>query len=266
MRFFVYSLLINSFFFGVFTSLNAQKDSISPHETWSIFSQHLQESRIINIWMPPQENQTPLPVLYLLDGGVQEDFPHIAYTVAQLIAQNSIPPLLLVGIENTQRRRDFTGFTTNKNDKTIAPEVGGSAAFRNFVQEELFVAVDKRYATTSKSIIGESLAGLFIIETFLQAPHLFDQYIAIDPSLWWNNHYLVKNANSLLHNFPTRKKLFFASSNTKSIKTYSNMLAKILEKKDLKNLRWKYISFPQEKHSTIFRATKEEALIWTFYP
>lgn len=266
MRTFAYKLLLSYFFVGIFTSLHAQKDSVSPHETWTIFSQHLQEWRTINVWIPPQANQHPLPVLYLLDGGVQEDFPHIAHTVAHLIAENKISPLYLIGIENTQRRRDFTGFTTMEKDKAIAPEVGGSIPFRNFLKDELFEAVEKRYNTASKSIIGESLAGLFILETFLQMPEMFDYFIAFDPSLWWNNYYLVQNASTLLKPLAQQKKLFFASSQAKSIKTSTHRFANILKKHPVPNLTWKYVFAPKEKHATIFKATKEEGLIWAFQP
>src|SRR5690349_23301070 len=64
------------------------------------------------------------------------------------------------------------------------PHVGGSAAFRRFFRDELMPTVERRYRTTSESsIIGESLAGLFIVETFLREPVVFDHYIAFDPSL-----------------------------------------------------------------------------------
>jgi len=97
-------------------------------------------------------------------------------------------PFILVGIENTARRRDLTGPTTSAEDKKIAPKVGGSAAFRQFIREELIPTVKQRYRTTAETaIVGESLAGLFVVETLLLEPGLFDTYLAFDPSLWWNN-------------------------------------------------------------------------------
>ncbi|MEK0397284.1 alpha/beta hydrolase-fold protein, partial [Lactobacillus delbrueckii] len=58
---------------------------------------------------------------------------------------------------------------------------------------ELMPAVKARYRTTNETaIIGESLAGLFVMETLFQTPELFDTYIAIDPSVWWNHEYLLK--------------------------------------------------------------------------
>ena len=115
----------------------------------------------------------------MADGGIKEDFPHIANTLAELIKQNKIKPIILIGIENTQRRKDLSGFTTVEKDKEIAPEVGGSAQFRAFIKEELFAEITKKYRTSNKKgIISESLSGLFVTETFLQTPEMFDFYIA----------------------------------------------------------------------------------------
>ena len=202
------------------------------------------------------------------DGGIQEDFPHLANTIATLIAERRIPPVILVGIENTQRRRDLTGPTDVSEDKKIAPVVGGSAAFRQFINDELFPAVQSRYRCNGKkAIIGESLAGLFIIETFLENPKMFDYYIAMDPSLWWNDHYLVRHANQLLAGFPSaQKRLWYAGSKAKDINVYTDELAGIIKSINLPNLHWKYSDEPREKHNTIFRATKEKAFIWTLNP
>ncbi|TXH20395.1 MAG: alpha/beta hydrolase [Chitinophagaceae bacterium] len=243
------------------------QDAIPPHDSLIIASKLLDENRRINIWLPPQyKNATEyFPVLYMLDGGIQEDFPHIANTVADLIQSKKIQPVILVGIENTQRRRDLTGFTTVKRDKSIAPVVGGSEVFRNFIAQELFAIIDAKYRTQKvKSIIGESLAGLFIVETFLKYPELFQNYIAMDPSLWWNRHELVKKAPEYLSKMPANKKqLWFAGSGEKTIFTYTRKLQNILLKNKLPQLHWQYMDEPSEKHQTIFRATKEKALIWS---
>src|SRR5688500_9940142 len=124
-----------------------------------------------------------------------EDFRHIAGLVQVSVGNGTMRPFLLVGIENTQRRRDLTGPTQNEDDKKIAPQVGGSQAFRRFIRDELMPLIKQRYRVTSETaMVGESLAGLFVVETFLLEPALFDTYIAFDPSLWWNGGQLVKSA------------------------------------------------------------------------
>lgn len=242
-------------------------DPIPPHETININSEILSETRIINIWTPATylSNNEPLPVLYMPDGGEKEDFPHIANTLAELIAARKIPPTILVGIENTQRRRDLTGPTDVAEDKKIAPVVGGSANFRNFIKSELMPEINQKYRTTlEKGILGESLAGLFVTETFLLEPDLFDYYIAFDPSLWWNNHELERTAKNHLAQFPsTEKRFWFAGSDTPDIYTHTRNLATILKEMKLSKIKWSYADEPKEKHQTIFRATKEKAIIWT---
>ena len=242
-------------------------DPVPDHQTFTIQSTLLGETRTMNVWTPPeyQAGKDSLPVLYMPDGGLKEDFPHIANTLAELVKTKKIKPLILVGIENTQRRRDLTGPTDVKEDKEIAPIVGESSKFRAFIKDELFKEINKRYRTTNKNgIIGESLAGLFVTETFLVSPEIFDYYIAFDPSLWWNNQFLVKTAKENLSKFPSsHKRFWFAGSGAEDISSVVLQLARIIEAEKNPNITWKYSDEPKEQHSTIFRATKEKALIWT---
>src|SRR5262249_51862919 len=166
-------------------------------ETFLIESKILGETRRINVYLPTDYAKTPdarFPALYMLDGGLAEDFLHVAGLVQVSVGNKTMRPFILIGIENTERRRDLTGPTENAADKKIAPRVGGSAAFRSFLRRELMPQVKARYRTTAESaIVGESLAGLFVFETFLLESDLFDTYLAFDPSLWWNNQELVKS-------------------------------------------------------------------------
>lgn len=89
-------------------------DPVPEHDNFNIASIIVNETRVINVWTPPnyKTSTDSLPVLYMPDGGVvQEDFPHIANTVAKLVKNKSIAPIILVGIENTERGRDLTGLS-----------------------------------------------------------------------------------------------------------------------------------------------------------
>ena len=263
-----YLLLLIFALLGSCSNATQQQDPIPTHETLTINSKQIGEARTINVWLPSEYTTSAdsLPVLYMPDGGIKEDFPHIANTLEKLIKSKRIPPMILVGIENTQRRRDLTGFTAVEEDKKIAPVVGGSEKFRAFIKEELFTEIDKKYRTTlKKGLIGESLAGLFVVETLLTQPDLFDTYIAFDPSLWWNKHQLVKTAKEALMKLPANEKRFwFAGSNAKDIYVYTKQLAQTLKTSAPTRLKWTYSAEPKEQHQTIFRATKEKALIWAF--
>lgn len=267
MKFIYHNLLFILVTFISCSNASQPNDPIPEHETFTIQSKQVGEERTINVWTPQdyKSNMDSLTVLYMPDGGIKEDFPHIANTLNDLIKANKIPPVILVGIENTQRRKDLTGPTTVEKDKEIAPVVSGSEQFRAFINDELIPEINNRYRTTNKKgIIGESLAGLFVTETFLLKPEMFGFYIAFDPSLWWNDKYLVKTANEHLEKFPDTKKIFwFAGSGAKDISATVGKLSDILKTKNSENIKWEYSNEKKEKHHTIFRATKEKAIIWT---
>lgn len=240
-------------------------------ETFTIDSKILSETRRINVYLPPAYTESPgarLPVLYMPDGGIAEDFLHVAGLVQVSVGNGTMRPFLLVGIENTERRRDLTGPTEKEDDKKIAPRVGGSEAFRKFIRDELMPQVKGRYRTTGETaIVGESLAGLFVIETFLLEPDLFDTYIAFDPSLWWNNQKLINSAGSRLSARPKLKKtLYFASSDDDLHIGATPRLADVLGKSAPSGLSWHYERMPDEKHSTIYHPAALKAFRAVFKP
>jgi predicted alpha/beta superfamily hydrolase len=161
-------------------------------------------------------------------------------------------PHLLVGIENTQRRRDLTGPTDDENDRKIAPRVGGSETFRKFIREELMPEIKKRYRTNPETAIaGESLAGLFVVETFLLEPDLFDTYIAVDPSLWWNDESLVRGAGARLGGRARLEKSLYVASSGED-RPGSKHFADALARHAPPGLRWHHEKISDEKHSTVF--------------
>jgi predicted alpha/beta superfamily hydrolase len=235
-------------------------------------SRALGEARPINVYTPPQYRASPggaaepFPVLYMPDGGLDEDFPHVVRMVDSLIARGVIRPVIVVGVPNTERRRDLTGPTRVKSDSAIAPRVGGSGAFRRFLREELMPEVERRYRTThERGIIGESLAGLFIVETFLMEPTLFTHYIALDPSLWWNAGSLLNSAGQRLAGFDhDSRTLYLASSREPSTAVGSARLDSLLRAAPPLGLRWTYRPRPDLEHATIFRALERDALVEAF--
>jgi predicted alpha/beta superfamily hydrolase len=249
-------------------------DSVAPlviGDTFTIDSKTLGETRRINVYMPPGYKESPnsrVPVLYMPDGGIAEDFLHVAGLVQISVSNGTMRPFLLVGIENTQRRRDMTGPTESEEDKKIAPQVGGSLAFRKFIRDELMPGIRARYRTTDETaIVGESLAGLFVVETFLQEPNLFDTYIAIDPSLWWNNEKLVNGAAEQLRARPKLEKtLYLASSDEKGIAAVTQRFAGILTTNAPPTIHWHYERMPDEKHSTIYQPAALKAFRVVFKP
>jgi hypothetical protein len=237
-------------------------------ETFTINSKALNETRRINVYAPPGYNESPemrLPVLYMPDGGIAEDFLHVAGLVQVSVGNGTMRPFLLVGIENTERRRDMTSPTQNEDDKKIAPRVGGSEAFRRFIRNELMPQVKRRYRTTDETaIMGESLAGLFVVETFLLEPDMFNTYIAFDPSLWWNSQKLVSEAGERLRARPKLAKTLCLASSNEDIAEATQRFVDILGKNAPSGVRWYYERMPDEKHSTIYHPAALKAFRTVF--
>jgi uncharacterized protein len=260
----------------VFTNLASARaaENAAPlviGETFTVASKVLGETRRVNVYLPPGYAESPaarMPVLYMPDGGIGEDFLHVAGLVQVSVGNGTMRPFILVGIENTERRRDMTGPTENERDKKIAPRVGGSATFRAFIRRELMPQVKSRYRTTGETaVVGESLAGLFVVETLLKEPDLFDTYIAFDPSLWWNDQKLVSGAaEDLRRHASPSKTLYIANSSEEMIPGVIQRFADILSKSAPPTLRWHYERMPEELHSTIYHPAALKAFRALFKP
>jgi predicted alpha/beta superfamily hydrolase len=239
-------------------------------ETFTIDSKILGETRRINVYLPPgytESSKINFPVIYMPDGGLAEDFLHVAGLVQVSVGNETMRPFLLVGIENTERRRDMTGPTENEKDKKIARHVGGSAAFRKFIRDELMPQIKTRYRTTDETaIVGESLAGLFVVETFLLEPDLFDTYIAFDASLWWNDHKMIDGAAEKLRARPELKKTVYFASSGDDTAEITERFADILGSNAAPNIHWHYEKMPDEKHSTIYHPAALKAFRFLFKP
>jgi predicted alpha/beta superfamily hydrolase len=261
------SILAASLLLALASCGTAPRDPIPEHEILTIDSTVIGEERRISIYTPKVYDKDPtqrFPVLYMPDGGIGEDFPHIVATIEALIEVRTIPPMLVVGIENTKRRRDLTGPTHVAEDRKIAPEVGGSSKFRAFIRDELIPDIERRYrCNEERAIVGESLAGLFVIETMMLEPKLFDRYIAVSPSLWWNNQSLVRNAQeNMVSAIGHNMRLYLTNADETDIAPHVAELARKLEQNAPSTLHWVYEPRPEEKHDTIFRAAKKDAFRW----
>jgi len=240
-------------------------DAMAIGDTFTLTSTVLGETRRINVYNAPPANAAEaqaLPVLYMPDGGLQEDFLHIAGLLQISIASGTMRPFMLVGIENTQRRRDMTGPSEDPRDRKIAPVIGGADTFRRFIRNELMPAIKARYRTTGETaIIGESLAGLFVMETLLVAPEMFDTYVAVDPSVWWNHeNLLAKGGAQLRTGRHAGKTLFVAASGEPGMPQLAARIGKLFKSAAASGLRFELAAFPEETHRTIYHPAALRAL------
>ncbi|MEP0176888.1 MAG: alpha/beta hydrolase-fold protein [Paraglaciecola sp.] len=167
--------------------------ALSIGERVVLQSEVLNENRVINVYLPQGYSKAlakDYPVIYLLDGSIEEDFIHIAGLVqfGSFSWVEMLPESIVVGISNVDRRRDFTFPTGNERDKKDFPTTGHSQSFIRFIETELQPYIDAKYRTTStKTLIGQSLGGLLATEILFKKPDLFDNYIITSPSLWWDD-------------------------------------------------------------------------------
>jgi hypothetical protein len=152
--------------------------------------------------------------------------------------------------------------TDQAEERAIAPVVGGSAAFRRFLADELIPVIEQRYQVAkSRALIGESLAGLFVVETLLVQADLFDVYIAVDPSLWWNAEVLPRRvAGGWPVELDHTRTLWMASSSEPSIRVPFDAMRRALERHAPVQLRWQAHTLPRETHASVFHPAALQAL------
>ncbi|MDP5201054.1 alpha/beta hydrolase [Flavobacterium sp. DG2-3] len=285
---------MNRFFALIFllicqTTLFSQKNKTKTVETSKPFvlgvideiqSKELNEKRILNIYLPEGYNPaeaTKYPVIYLLDGSANEDFIHISGLVQFNSFEwiNQVPKSIVVGIATVDRRRDFTFPTTVEKDKSRFPTTGHSDQFIAFIEKELQPFMDKNYKTNeSKTIIGQSLGGLLETEILLKKPFLFNKYVIVSPSLWWNNGSILDLDSEILKaNFSQKTEIYVAvgkeglapTAMPRVMEVDANLLTEKLKESKSKNIKVYFDYFPEENHGTILHPAVANSFKF-FYP
>lgn len=247
----------------------AQPVPITIGETHTLASKPLAQERVVNVYLPAgyATSGKTYPVLYLIDGGLDQDFLHIAGTSALGALWARSQDVIVVGIATQDRRRELTGPTQDAALLKEFPTAGGSSAFRTFIRDEVMPMVAKTYRVSGQTgVIGESLAGLFIVETYLTEPDLFDHYAAISPSLWWDDERLAKASATLLAK-PSAKphRLYLTIANEgREMQTGVDRLTAALGASSRSGHRWCYAPRPDLTHATIYHSVSPEALQFLF--
>ena len=215
------SILTALFSIGAF----AQKDNkVTIGTIDSIHSKILNEQRKIWIYVPNSwqaDSKQRYPVLYLLDGDAH--FYSVVGMIQQLSQVNGntvCPEMIVVGIPNTDRTRDLTPTHIAADppfmDSTFSKTSGGGEQFVSFIEKELMPHIDSLYPTEPyKMLIGHSFGGLTVINILLNHTKLFNSYICIDPSMWWDKmNFLNATKKSLLEKKFSGTTLYLGIANT----------------------------------------------------
>jgi predicted alpha/beta superfamily hydrolase len=210
-------------------SASAQEKShdIKIGETFSLQSKTLNEERAYWVSLPPSYNDNTFarqryPVLYLLDGGAlfQTASGVVQFMSGGVNRNLQIPEMIVVAILNTDRTRDMTPthstISYEGKEEQYLGTSGGGDAFLKFLKDELFPRIDSTYRTLPyRILVGHSLAGLLTLHALVDSPEMFNAYIAIDPSLWWDKEVVFRRAeNRLKETTRPRALVYISMANT----------------------------------------------------
>lgn len=249
----------------------AQTGTVKPltiGEIRTVKSKILNEDRTLNIYLPQGFDQTKsYPIIYLLDGSINEDFIHVSGLVQFFNQMYAMPETIVVGIANVDRKRDFTYHTDLKDLQKDYPTTGHSDKFIYFLEKELKPYVESQFKTTDTYLFGQSLGGLLATEILLKKPEMFNNYFIISPSLWWDDESLLKQAKELLSKSPDTKKFVYISigkgEHPVMIKD-TESLYDIIKNYNKKNWKVEYKMMEGDNHATILHRSLYEGLVKLF--
>lgn len=256
------------FLCGQFEAL-AQDDrkEVVIGERIDIRSDILNEDRAILVGLPDDydESMQSYPVLIVLDGD-----SHFQTTTAltKFLASNEFSPgILVVGIENTIRIRDLTPPAQDPRMAELEPEHGGSVNFRSFIANELLPWLDENYRTHSyRILVGHSLGGLFAIDSLLSDPELFDAYIAISPSLHWDEQRIVERAEALFEGARSMNVSLYMTAGNEGgpLLAAARSLSAVLDVNAPEGLAWTFEHMPLETHGSVPMRSTYQGLEFIF--
>ena len=251
----------------------AQPDAGEPYvlgTRYSLQSEIPAGERIITVRLPAEYEAEPerrFPVVYLLDGGPEQDFAHIAGIAQSREMNGSFAPFILVGVQSVNRRHELAPEVRPdaiaEYEQSLGATPGGAAAFREELAATIKPWVERHYRTGGRdAVIGESLAALFIVDTLLERPDLFDDWIAISPSLWWDDLRIARGAGARLAMMGTGDERLYLAVGNEGYRFTEGVerLVDALRTRAPQSLSWAYVPLADsETHATIFHPAALDA-------
>lgn len=194
----------------------------------SVFSKTYNESRDLLVYLPKdvrdyKDSTAKYPVLYVLDGGAH--FLAVSGLIKELsefAGDMVLPKMIVVCIPSYNRNKELTPYPISKSKlvpEEISKETGGAEEFTQFLETEVFNYIASKYpASNSRTLIGHSFGGIFALSVLGKHKNLFDNYLVIDPSTWYDDRKFSKQVlDSLTKNNYVGKSLFIGIANTTDI-------------------------------------------------
>jgi predicted alpha/beta superfamily hydrolase len=249
----LFTLIVSSSLFS-----QDKTESIIIGERITIKSEILDEERTIQVYLPEEykSGSQRFPVLYVLDGSIYY-YPSLG--AAKFLSDMDIsPPMIAVAIWSTDRTRDTTPTKIPR-----AQTSGGADSFLKFIRDELFTFIEKRYRTQPfRILLGHSAGGLLVFHSLLSQPEMFNGYIAVSSSLWWDDKVLLIKAKKFLEKTKEINKFLYFSveeGESNHVKTNQEM-EQLLKDRAPEGLEWQFDYVKNEDHESLWLRSFQKAL------
>jgi predicted alpha/beta superfamily hydrolase len=240
-------------------------DPVTIGEWRTIDSEILGEERRVIVSTPDgyEEGDGRYVAIYLLDGDFH--FSHTVGLVDFLVANDLMPPAIVIAVPNTDRTRDLTP-PTREDDPQFAT-AGGADDFIAFFRDELTPFIDAAYRTSGyRALIGHSFGGLFALHTLVHEPDLFDAFIAISPSLQWDDQRLVEQTEAFFEERGDLDMTLYMTVGNEGSALLGGVLkvAGILEEHAPNGFEWDSRVMKDETHGTVVHRSTRQGLEFVF--
>lgn len=257
-------------FLIVETTYSQNTDDIVIAKRIKINSVVLGEERAINVSVPPgyAESLDSYQVMYVIDGANE-----VIGLVNYLAAYGVCPEMIIVSIEEVNSSRDMfpskplyrkgtqpaKPWFNKKEDNQLRvsrpdEKVGEADKYLLFIEKELFPYIEKNYRTVPYRICcGHSKGGLCVTHAFLSHTNLFNAYIALSPSLYWDDGLVMKTAEEKLTGIDLKHRLYYFDIGGNEVPSTIGdafTFARIIKENASPDLRWKLDYLPDENHSS----------------
>ena len=221
--------------------------------------------QVLTVRLPRGYGEDPgkrYPVVFSVDGGPDQDFELLAGVAAEAEFSTSFEPFILVGVKTDDRYKQLTPdlkrlpiekLKANFGDRMVP---GGADRFRDYLARDVIPWAVGRYRTDRKVLTAASLGGLFVLDTFLERPALFDDYIALTPSVWWDDGRVVDEAaRKLAAHGRSDRRLYFTMGDEgvgNRTGTWLRAFVQTLERRAPAGLKWAFVDRSgSEEHRTM---------------
>jgi predicted alpha/beta superfamily hydrolase len=238
-----------------------------------IESKVLGETRTALVRLPPsyRSGAHSYPVLYMSDG--EANMGHTAMTIDFLTRNGRMPEVIIVGINNTDRTRDLT--PTHLQDMRLEgtqfrfPTSGGADKFLAFIETELIPQIEANYRTQPFRVFaGHSFGGLFAMHSLFSRPRLFNAWIAVSPTLGWDNNWVFRQAEQFVKNNRNLDRTLYLTIGDEGAELDHefNRLQTLLRRQAPKGFESTLVRMADEDHGSILLPTHFAGLKKVFEP